>query len=99
MEKNFSPFGHATFNFVIGNAASKDVNLFFQWRNDSCECLIKLSHDCLDMSDIAVITGVFESRSQAMKNGRKGPIPNGWSDFRIGKGMHTRRVCILKVME
>lgn len=40
--------------------------------------------------------GIFKSSSQAKKNGWDKPIPNGWSDFKVGK--KKTRICILKIL-
>jgi hypothetical protein len=39
--------------------------------------------------------GIFVSRSDARRNGWDRDIPEGWSDFQIGK--LRRRICILKI--
>ncbi len=43
------------------------------------------------LADIAFRIGAFPSRSQARKNGWDRPIPMGYSEHKIGKGITLKR--------
>lgn len=82
------------FNFLIGNILPTDKEIFFGpvLKDD---CFIELKHDCLDIADVMVIASIFPSKSQAVKAGKSGPIPPGFTDFRVGKS--KTRITILKI--
>lgn len=81
------------FNFLLGNVSQDDKELFFGPVAPS-DFFIELKKDCLDMADVMLIVGAFASKSQANKAGKGGPIPLGFTDFRVGKS--KVRVTILK---
>lgn len=45
-----------------------------------------------DIFDLLVMLGAFPSKTQARKNWKHGPIPDGWSEFYVGK--LRRHLCI-----
>ena len=79
------------FNFLVKNGREEetDARLFFD-----NEEVIPISTN-KNMYDILVMTNIFSSKSQARKNWAKtgANIPEGFSDFIVGKLKH--RICIL----
>ena len=81
-------------NFVIGPATIHDIQLFFG--DEDAERLDEFS----TWEDVAVASGFFPSRTQAMKNGWGGPIPVGWTERGFGRLTPTQfkhKVFVLKI--
>lgn len=83
------------FNFLIGRITQADKDLFFGPLSNQDQ-FIELRHDCLDMADIMVIANIFTSKTRANKANMGGPIPRGFTDFKVGK--HKTRITILKLL-
>lgn len=83
-------------NVIIGNVPESDLDLFFgPLETDDIFVVFPTE---TKFPDIAVVFGIFSSKSQARKNGWGGDIPNGfWDKERIGKLNH--RITILKIVE
>ena len=80
------------YNFIKSSQEEKDKELFFSpITND--DTFIKIE-DHMVMAHLIFAAGIFPSVSQARNNGWNKPIPEGFSDFRVGK--NKVRVTILK---
>lgn len=67
-------------NIVIRNSpyTSRDIEILFE--NEEVRVF-----DDTDMSRLAVELGAFKSTSQARRSGRSGPIPKGWTEWKVSK--------------
>ncbi len=70
------------FNFVDKNISLSDKDLFFGPLDD--EEFIEIEEKWI-MANIVFAMGIFPSITQARKNGFDKPIPDGFTDIRIGK--------------
>ncbi len=80
------------YNFIKSSQEEKDKELFFSPVTDD-DKFIQIE-DHMSMAHLIFIAGIFPSVSQARNNGWNKPIPEGFSDFRVGK--NKVRVTILK---
>jgi len=89
-------------NILIGDCTDADMKLFFQ---STPEDLFHKLPITATWADIAVLVGLFPSRTQAMKNGYNLGIPDGFTDTygsnpfrknRTGIGKKNIRVTIFK---
>lgn len=79
------------FNFVTGkNVRQSDIESLF---NPGDEIESFPYH--WEYPDLLAHIKIFKSKSDARKNGWNKPIPNGFTDFRIGK--LKNRITILKI--
>jgi hypothetical protein len=79
------------FNFIKSSREDADKELFFAPINDE-DKFFKIE-DNMNMANIIFIAGILPSVSQARKNGWNKPIPNGFTDIRVGK--NKTRITIL----
>jgi len=71
------------FNFISKDMTKEDLNLFFS-PIEPMDTFITIQDDWT-MADIMVQVGVFQSKTQAKKNGWDKPIPKRFSDMRVTK--------------
>lgn len=86
----------AEYNFAIGPHATPELaELFFGPLDPTNpnDRVVYLEDVSVTYADLMVMAGVFPSLGQARKNGHGGPIPNGFSDIRVGK-LRRRIVCL-----
>ena len=72
-------------NFVHVNTCMKDVDLFLNgppWNED---VIFNFFTNKETLAHLMFRAGIFTSISQAKKNGWDKPVPNGFSEFFIGK--------------
>lgn len=67
-------------NIVIENSkwTERDIQLLFQ--NEP----VKFS-SASDIQSLMVETGIYSSKSKAIKDGRAGEIPKGWTEYKANK--------------
>ena len=65
------------FNVTTDNAPQCVIDAMFQPEDDE---VVNRIHRTADWSDIAIGLGVFQSKTQARKNGWSGEIPDGYSE-------------------
>ena len=75
-------------NFVSLNVSAEDMELF--GFDDEPAVVLK---DNWMLAHVMHVAGLFPSVSAARKNGWNKPIPNGFSEFTVGKG--KKKVFIL----
>ena len=69
-------------NFVVNHegVTDRDVTLMFGDMNDVIDPADEIIFTvATDLAELAVLTGIFPSKSRARKNGLHGPIPHGLS--------------------
>lgn len=80
----FCLFIRSTMNIIISNS---------KWILSDIETLFgdeKIVFELpMDLSALAVKLGAYSSRSQARKAGRVGPIPEGWTEWKVNKKMRA----------
>jgi len=82
------------FNFIIKdnpNNNQEDINFMFGLTDNENDQVIELEQNA-NMADVVTITGIYESKTKARKDGWNKPIPTGWFDKEIGK--FKTRICI-----
>jgi hypothetical protein len=82
------------FDFAREGTRSEDLELFLgPLENQE----INVFDENSNMSHIMFTAGIFPSVSQARKNGWNKPIPNGFSEFVVGK--RKTKITILNIVE
>lgn len=80
------------YNFIKSSQEEKDKELFFS-PIDKDDKFIQIE-DHMNMAHLVFAAGIFPSVSQARNNGWNKPIPEGFSDIRVGK--NKTRITVLK---
>lgn len=70
-------------NIIVqnGNVLSGDQKTLFG--DESVECIEPMS-----IPDLMLKFGIYKSKSQAIKAGRTGQIPNGWVELKASKKVY-----------
>jgi len=84
------------FNFLSKNVSLKEKELFFGPIDLKNESWFEIEEKDI-MANILFKIGIFPSITQARKNGWNKPIPNGFSEFKVGK--NKRMITILNLTE
>jgi hypothetical protein len=80
----------AKFNFVGKKTEPSDIPCFF----DADEVLLDILENETNMAHLLARIGKFTSVKDAKRNGWDKPIPTGWSEFVIGRGINRTDVHI-----
>ena len=80
----------AKFNFIGNKTEPSDIPLFFE----ADESLLEIKESETNMAHLLARVGKFSSVKDAKRNGWDKPIPTGWSEFTIGRGINRTDVHI-----
>ena len=80
----------ATFNFIGMKCEESDKPILFE----TDDVLLDIQENETSMAHLLARIGKFASVKDAKRNGWNKPIPTGWAEFTIGKGVNRTDVYI-----
>ena len=89
--------GRIDIDFINENAPIGDIYLFFGKHSDGEKILYFTNEQYMTIAHLMAKAGIFQSISEAKRNGWDRPIPEGFSTLTVGK--NKSRITILNTGE